>query len=125
MEEKNEIIIGNLTTIINSVYLATAGLILGLLSAFGLKLPVDQYGLAGVIGLVLSTIFAYINAKYHNTYFDTDEDTLTVNVNGLTSNQVNAIQKFVDNCTSINEYGFEDIDPSLAYEDDGSGDDGC
>lgn len=132
MNEKKQIIIGNATTVVNSIIVAFAGLIIGVLGAWGIKLPVDQTGLAGVIGLVVFFLFSIINAKYHNTYFNDDENTLTVDISGLTDNQVDAIQNFVDNCTvkvgnkNFNKYNdsqIEDIDPAINYEDIGDNED--
>ena len=131
---KKEILIGNMTTIVNTIVLAVAGLIIGVLSANGINLPIDQTSLAGVLGVIVFTIFGIINAKYHNTYFDDDTDTLTVNVDGLTDNQISAIQNFVDNIqekyvfnvggkdySKLNDAQIEDIDPAFDYEDDGNG----
>ena len=131
---KKEILIGNMTTIVNTIVLAVAGLIIGVLSANGINLPIDQTSLAGVLGVIVFTIFGIINAKFHNTYFDDDADTLTVNVDGLTDNQINAIQNFVDNIqekyvvnvggkdySKLNDAQIEDIDPAFDYEDDGNG----
>ena len=126
--ENNKIIIGNVTTIINTLALMFAGLIIGVLSAFGLKLPIDQYGLASIIGLIIATGFAYVNAKYHCTFFDKDEDIIRVDASNLTENQIQAIQNFVDNCTdekvinkfndSVNPTQIEEIDPASEYEEE-------
>ena len=129
MEEKKEIIIGNTSTIITTISLSLAGLIVGLLSANGLNWNIDQQSLAGVIGLIIMFIFSIVNAKYKSTYF-TNTDEIRVNVNGLTSNQIEAIQNFVDNCISKNTvdvggrvYPIDDIDPASEYEIDDR--DGC
>lgn len=126
--ESNRIIIGNVTTIINTLALMFAGLIIGVLSAFGLKLHIDQYGLASIIGLIIMSAFAYINAKYHCNFFDKDEDIIKVDVSNLTENQIQAIQNFVDNCTdekvinkfndSVNPTQIEEIDPASEYEEE-------
>lgn len=102
MEEKKEILIGNVSTAINTIALMIAGIIFGVISAFGLQLPFDQYSLAGVIGLIIATGFSYINAKYHNTYFDDNTDTLTIDVSNLTDAQIGAIKGFVENAGELN-----------------------
>lgn len=101
-KEKKEILIGNVTTAVNTISLMIAGVIFGVITAFGLKLPFDQYSLAGVIGLLIMTGFSYLNAKYKNTYFDEDKDTLTIDVSNLTDAQVNAIKGFVENAGELN-----------------------
>ena len=102
MEKKKEILIGNVTTAVNTIALMIAGAIFGILSAFGLKLPLDQYSLSAVIGLIIMTGFSYLNARYHNTYFDEDNDTLTIDVSNLTDAQVTAINSFVENAGELN-----------------------
>lgn len=133
MNEKKEILIGNTTTVVNSIVLAIAGLIIGVLASYGINLPIDQTGLAGVLGLIVFFIFSLINAKYHCTFFDKDADTLTVDISSLSDNQVQAIQNFVDNCTvnvggkdfnKLNDAQLEDIDPASEYEDFGDDEDG-
>lgn len=101
-KEKKNIIIGNTTTIITTVSLSLAGLIIGILASKGFKLPIDEQTLAGIIGLIIMFGFSIINAKFHNTFFDGDEDTITINTEGLTSNQIDAIQNFIDNATKTN-----------------------
>lgn len=118
MNEENKILIGNFTTIMNSLLLALAGLIIGALAGIGINLPIDQYGLSAIIGLVIFTIFGYYNAKYHNTFFNKDEDYLQIKVDGLTPEQIQTIQNFIDNASTINiTEEIKDIDPSLDYEE--------
>lgn len=121
MEEKNEVIIGNITTIITSISLSFAGLIIGILASYGLKLPIDQTSLAGVIGLIIMFLFSIVNTKYKSTFF-TDENVLKINIDGLSNSQITAIQEFVDDAMDLNET--YDEDPSLAYEV-GDESDGC
>lgn len=124
-QEKKEIIIGNVTSIVTSISLAFAGLIIGLLTSHGLNLPVSQEALAGVIGTVIMFIFSIINTKYKSTYFTDDKE--IIDISSLNEEQVNAIKNFIDN-TTVNVGGrtynidYSD-DPSLAYED--SDEDGC
>ena len=121
---KKEILIGNSTTILTTIFLSIAGLLIGILGAYGIKLPIDQQSLAGVIGLIVMFLFSIVNAKFHNTYFDEDGN-LTINVENLTDNQISAIQNFIDNCTAKNtvddstENIMEDIDPASEYEEGG------
>lgn len=133
MNEKKEIWIGNATTVVNSIVLAIAGLIIGVLASYGINLPIDQTALAGVLGLIVFFIFSLINAKFHCTFFDKDADTLTVDISSLSDNQVQAIQNFVNNCTvnvagkdfnKLNDAQLEDIDPASEYEDFGDDEDG-
>ena len=119
MNDKTKIYIGNFTTITNSLILAFAGLIIGVLTAFGLKLPFDEYSLSAIIGLIITTIFGYYNAKYKNTYFDDNTDTLTIDIDGLTEAQVQAIQNFINNANNLNKNNIQDIGPASEYEQDG------
>lgn len=103
MNEDNKIIIGNITTIITSISLSFAGLIIGILASWGLQLPFDQTSLAGFIGLILMFIFSLINTKFKSSFFiDKDKDTLTIDVTDLTDAQVTAINSFVENASELN-----------------------
>lgn len=101
-KQKKEILIGNVTTAVNTIALMIAGAIFGILGALGLHLPFDKYSLSAVIGLIIMTGFSYLNAKYKNTYFDNDTDTLTIDVTDLTDAQVTAINSFVENASNLN-----------------------
>ena len=48
-----------------------AGIIFGKYGATLLKLGIDQTLLTEIITFIIFTIFAYINAKYHNSLFPT------------------------------------------------------
>lgn len=120
-QEKKEIIIGNGTSILNSIIVSFAGLVIGILASHGIQLPIDQQALAGVIGVIIFFIFSVINTKFKSTFF-TNENDLIVNVEGLTDGQINAIQNFVNNAVEVNRTGGGE-DPSLAYEDNDNG--GC
>lgn len=111
MKSKNKIIIGNVTTIINTLSLMIGGLIMGLLASYGLHLPMSETGLAGVIGLMISTCFAYVNAKYHCSFFDEDADELIINTGDLSDAEIQAIQTFIDNLH------IDEIDPASMYEE--------
>ena len=66
-EETN--IIGNSTTILNSLILMITGLIVGKYGATLLQFGIDETILTQIISFIVFTAFAYINAKYHNTWF--------------------------------------------------------
>ena len=61
--------IGNSTTVINSIILMIAGTIFGKWGATLLQMGIDQTILTQIIGFIVFTAFAYINAKYHNSLF--------------------------------------------------------
>lgn len=111
MKEKSKIIIGNVTTIITTISFMIGGLILGVLTAHGLNIPISESGLAGVIGLIITTAFAYINAKYHCTFFNEDTDEIIINLDNLTDEEITAIQQFIENIH------IADIDPASEYEE--------
>ena len=71
MQENN--ILGNSTTIINTIILMIVGIIFGKYGATLLKLGIDQTLLTEIITFIIFTIFAYINAKYHNNLFPTKQ----------------------------------------------------
>ena len=77
MQENN--ILGNSTTIINSIILMIVGIIFGKYGATLLKLGIDQTLLTEIITFIIFTIFAYINAKYHNNLFPTTPTNQTIN----------------------------------------------
>ena len=45
-----------------------AGYLIGVLAAHGLDLPIDQTALAEIISTLILFCFAYIDAKYPNTF---------------------------------------------------------
>jgi len=73
--EKNNNIIGNSTTILNTIIIAIAGIIFGKYGATLLQLGINQTVLTEIITFTVFTIFAYINAKNHNTFFNNGETT--------------------------------------------------
>ena len=60
--------IGNLSTIIKFLALTIAGWILSTLAAKGYNLGIDATTLASVIGGFIGLVFAYIDAKYPNSF---------------------------------------------------------
>lgn len=73
--EKNNII-GNSTTIINTIIIALVGIIFGKYGATLLQLGIDQTILTEIITFIVFTTFAYINAKYHNDFFNKATQTI-------------------------------------------------
>ncbi len=72
MQKENETnILGNSTTIINTIILMIVGIIFGKYGATLLKLGIDQTLLTEILTLIIFTTFAYINAKHHNNLFPT------------------------------------------------------
>ena len=69
MQENN--IIGNSTTILNTLILMIVGIIFGKYGATLLQFGITETILTEIITFIILTIFAYINAKYHNTLFPT------------------------------------------------------
>lgn len=92
----------NVSTIITSILLTVFGLLLGYLSSIGLDLPVTADVLASICGGVILAVFSYYNAKNHNTFFDKENDTLHIPIKDLNSNQVDAINTFIDDCVEMN-----------------------
>ena len=66
MTDKNYI--GNGSTIIKFIITTLSGWLLAQLAAHGLNLPIDAQTLAEVLGAIIGFIFAYIDAKYPNTF---------------------------------------------------------
>ena len=64
----NEELIGNLSTILKFACMTIAGYLIGVAAAHGLELPIDQTALAELISTLLLFCFAYIDAKYPNTF---------------------------------------------------------
>ena len=60
--------IGNLSTIIKFLALTISGWILSTLAAQGYNLGIDATTLASVIGAFIGLAFAYIDAKYPNSF---------------------------------------------------------
>jgi hypothetical protein len=64
----NDNLIGNTSTIIKFLALTISGWILSTLAAQGYNLGIDATTLASVIGAVIGLLFAYIDAKYPNSF---------------------------------------------------------
>ena len=120
MKAKNYLEFRNISTIITSILLTVFGAILGYLSSIGLNLPVSADVLATIVGGIILAIFSYYNAKNHNTFFNEDEDTIYIPIDQLDKNQIDAINKFIENTINVNlneSNNWEiEIDPALEYE---------
>ena len=66
MDDNNYI--GNISTIIKVVSMGLAGYAIGYAAAHGLNLPIDQVTLSQIIGTVIMFAFAYVDAKYPNSF---------------------------------------------------------
>ena len=64
----NDNIIGNLTTIIKYVCMLIAGWAIGVLVAYGLKLPITQEQLSEILFAVILFIIGLLDSKYPNTF---------------------------------------------------------
>ena len=71
--QKETNIIGNSTTIINTIILMLTGIIFGKWGATLLQFGIDQTILTQIITFIIFTAFAYLNAKNHNNYFNKTE----------------------------------------------------
>lgn len=60
--------VGNISTIIKVFAMTFAGWIIALFASQGLDLGVDATTLGEIIGIIIGFNFAYIDAKYPNTF---------------------------------------------------------
>ena len=129
MTENNFLSIGNATTIINTIALMCAGPLFAMLVAHFGSLPINETQLAMIIGFVITTVFAYINAKYHNTFWDkeTDEIVIPINVTDATENGINeTIEDLVEKYGANSTINVEVVPATSIEEDDVAVDgDGC
>ena len=64
----NKEIIGNLTTILKFACMTLAGYLIGVAASHGLNLPIDQQQLSEIFVTIIFFAFAYLDAKYPNTF---------------------------------------------------------
>lgn len=64
--------VGNISTTIKLFCMWVAGYAIGYFISIGLNLPISQEELAELFFIIITTILAYIDAKYPNTYFNTE-----------------------------------------------------
>ncbi len=95
----------NISTIINSILLTVFGLLLGYATSQGLDLPVSADTLASLFGGIILFIFSYYNAKHHNTYFDKDNDKITIPIDNLDDEQVAFLNEAIEK--AVNKIGEE------------------
>ena len=133
MTEKNYLTVGNVTTLINSFIVVIAGYIFGfLVSIFGVGLPITESQLTSLLSAFVFAVFAYINAKDHNNFWDKDEDYIKIPLD-LDDAQIKAIENFISYQTGDDiiiketpntdedEVILEDCDPAFEYEDKNDG----
>lgn len=122
---KNYITIGNVTTIVNSIIVILFGYLLGYLTSLGFNLPVDESLITSLMSSIVFGLFSYINAKYHNQIWDSEQDTVRIPVN-FTDSEVKAVENFInqikiedktnnDKCGD-EEVFIDDLDPANEYE---------
>ena len=66
--------IGNTSTTIKVLCMWISGYAIGYFISIGLNLPISQEELAELFFIIITTILAYIDAKYQNTFFMEDEN---------------------------------------------------
>ena len=64
----NNNIIGNVTTIIKYICMLIAGWAIGVLVAYGLKLPITQEQLSEILFAIIIFIIGLLDSKYPNTF---------------------------------------------------------
>jgi hypothetical protein len=94
-KQNNFLNIGNITTILNSIFLILLGYIVPYLVSLGFNVPWDISVIASFLTAIVLGIFSYFNASRHNNFFDEDTDTVHIPV-PLTQAQIDAIQNFIN-----------------------------
>lgn len=104
--------INNISTILTSIFLTIFGLIIGYATSQGLNLPITAETLTTITVGIILFLFSYINAKKHNTFFDKDQDTITIPLEDVTDEQISLIKNIINNTEIL------DVDPALEYEEE-------
>ena len=94
-KQNNFLNIGNITTILNSIFLIILGYIVPYLISLGFNIPWDISVMASFLTAIVLGIFSYFNASRHNNFFDEDTDTVHIPA-PLTQAQIDAIQNFIN-----------------------------
>lgn len=94
-KQNNFLNIGNITTILNSIFLIILGYIVPYLVSLGFNIPWDISVMASFLTAIVLGIFSYFNASRHNNFFDEGTDTVHIPV-PLTQAQIDAIQNFIN-----------------------------
>ena len=94
-KQNNFLNIGNITTILNSIFLIILGYIVPYLVSLGFNIPWDISVMASFLTAIVLGIFSYFNASRHNNFFDEDTDTVHIPV-PITQAQIDAIQNFIN-----------------------------
>lgn len=66
--------IGNISTTIKVLCMWISGYAIGYFISIGMNLPINQEELAELLFILTTTLIAYIDAKYPNTYFNKTKD---------------------------------------------------
>lgn len=97
----------NATTILTSIFLTIFGLLLGYLTTYGLNLPVDAQTLTSLVVGAIMFYFSIQNAKNPNDMFE--EDTIYIPVDNLSDEQVDFINKIIEDTITDNLGDDEDV----------------
>lgn len=127
MTKNNFLTLGNATTIINTLALMCAGPIFGALVAHFGDLGITETDIAMVLGFIFAAAFAYINAKFHNSFWDreTDEITIPITVTDGTEEGINeTIESLVEKYGANNTVNVE-VKPIVTADDEVVDDNGC
>lgn len=116
-KQNNFLNIGNITTILNSIFLILLGYIVPYLVSLGFNIPWDISVMASFLTAIVLGIFSYFNASRHNNFFDEDNDTVHIPV-PLTQAQIDAIQNFINIQTGAKVEIIGDDQPENDVDDD-------
>ena len=116
-KQNNFLNIGNITTILNSIFLILLGYIVPYLISLGFNIPWDISVMASFLTAIVLGIFSYFNASRHNNFFDEDTDTVHIPV-PLTQAQIDAIQNFINIQTGAEVEIIGDDQPENDVDDD-------
>lgn len=116
-KQNNFLNIGNITTILNSIFLIILGYIVPYLISLGFNIPWDISVMASFLTAIVLGIFSYFNASRHNNFFDEDTDTVHIPV-PLTQAQIDAIQNFINIQTGAEVEIIGDDQPENDVDDD-------
>ena len=116
-KQNNFLNIGNITTILNSIFLIILGYIVPYLVSLGFNIPWDISVMASFLTAIVLGIFSYFNASRHNNFFDEDNDTVHIPV-PLTQAQIDAIKNFINIQTGAEVEIIGDDQPENDVDDD-------
>ena len=90
----------NATTILTSIFLTIFGLIIGYAASKGLNLPFTAETLTSIVVGAIMFYFSIQNAKNPNDMFD--EDTIYIPVDDLSDEQIDFINKIIEDTITDN-----------------------